>query len=206
MINLHLLLILVLSYLIGSINFSIILCRIKTGKDIRSFGSGNAGATNALRTMGKSAGICVLILDALKTVAAVFISCAICKDDKSSALYLSAIGAVLGHNYPIWYGFKGGKGIVVSITSVFLADWKIGLAITIIAIAIMAISKYVSLGSICGAALLIIFSFIFKRNDQMFVFYSIAIGILAIYRHKENIKRLINKSENKLNFSKKKEI
>lgn len=205
MINIWMLLVLILSYLIGSINFSIIICRIKTGKDIRNFGSGNAGATNTLRTLGKGAGISVLILDVLKTVAAALISISIYKGDKSAAIYMSAIGTVLGHNYPVWFGFKGGKGIAVSAAAVFLADWKIGLAITVFSLLVMAVSKYVSLGSISGAALLIILALIFKRNDEMFIFFSIAIGILAIYRHKENIKRLLEGKENKLSLSKKKE-
>lgn len=205
MINVWMLLVLILSYLIGSINFSIIICRIKTGKDIRNFGSGNAGATNTLRTLGKGAGISVLILDVLKTVAAALISISIYKGDKSAAIYMSAIGTVLGHNYPVWFGFKGGKGIAVSAAAVFLADWKIGLAITVFSLLVMAVSKYVSLGSISGAALLIILALIFKRNDEMFIFFSIAIGILAIYRHKENIKRLLDGKENKLSLSKKKE-
>lgn len=205
MINVWMLLVLILSYLIGSINFSIIICRIKTGKDIRNFGSGNAGATNTLRTLGKGAGISVLILDVLKTVAAALISISIYKGDKSAAIYMSAIGTVLGHNYPVWFGFKGGKGIAVSAAAVFLADWKIGLAITAFSLLVMAVSKYVSLGSISGAALLIILALIFKRNDEMFIFFSIAIGILAIYRHKENIKRLLEGKENKLSLSKKKE-
>ena len=205
MINIWMLLVLILSYLIGSINFSIIICRIKTGKDIRNFGSGNAGATNTLRTLGKGAGISVLILDVLKTVAAALISISIYKGDKSVAIYMSAIGTVLGHNYPVWFGFKGGKGIAVSAAAVFLADWKIGLSITAFSLLVMAVSKYVSLGSISGAALLIILALIFKRNDEMFIFFSIAIGILAIYRHKENIKRLLEGKENKLSLSKKKE-
>lgn len=205
MINVWMLLVLILSYLIGSVNFSIIICRIKTGKDIRNFGSGNAGATNTLRTLGKGAGISVLILDVLKTVAAALISISIYKGDKSAAIYMSAIGTVLGHNYPVWFGFKGGKGIAVSAAAVFLADWKIGLAITVFSLLVMAVSKYVSLGSISGAALLIILALIFKRNDEMFIFFSIAIGILAIYRHKENIKRLLEGKENKLSLSKKKE-
>lgn len=205
MINIWMLLVLILSYLIGSINFSIIICRIKTGKDIRNFGSGNAGATNTLRTLGKGAGISVLILDVLKTVAAALISISIYKGDKSAAIYMSAIGTVLGHNYPVWFGFKGGKGIAVSAAAVFLADWKIGLSITAFSLLVMAVSKYVSLGSISGAALLIILALIFKRNDEMFIFFSIAIGILAIYRHKENIKRLLEGKENKLSLSKKKE-
>lgn len=206
MINLYLLAALLLSYLIGSINFSIILCKIKTGKDIRSFGSGNAGATNALRTLGKGAGISVLVLDALKTVAAVFLSKTICKNDQSTALYISALGTVLGHNYPLWHGFKGGKGIVVSITSVYLADWRMGLAVTVFALLIMITTKYVSLGSICGAMLFMLLALIFKRENDMFLLFSFAIGILAVYRHKENIKRLKEGKENKLNFSKKKEI
>lgn len=194
---------LLIGYLIGSINSSIIIGKILTGKDIRDFGSGNAGATNALRILGKKAGILTFVFDALKTLVAILICQSIFKESREMAIYLSGIGTVLGHNYPLWFKFKGGKGIVVSVVTIFFADWRIGLLIFIVSLSIMIISKYVSLGSVLGSILLIILAFIFKRDNIPYITYALIISSLAIFRHRANIARLINGTENKLNFSKK---
>lgn len=194
---------LLIGYLMGSINSSIIICKIMTGKDIRDFGSGNAGATNALRTLGKKAGILTFLFDALKTVVAILICRLIFKDNTELAVYFSGIGAVLGHNYPVWFGFKGGKGIVVSIVTIFFADYRLGLIVFIASIFIMIVSKYVSLGSVLGSILLIILSLIFKNDNIPYLVFVFVISLLAIYRHKANIKRLLNGTESKLKFSKK---
>lgn len=197
---------LLIGYFIGSINSSIIIGKILTGKDIRDFGSGNAGATNALRVLGKKAGILTFIFDALKAVVAILICQSIFNENREIAIYLSGIGTVLGHNYPVWFKFKGGKGIVVSVVTIFFADWKIGLLIFIVSLSIMIVSKYVSLGSVLGSILLIIFAFIFKRDNIPYIIYAIIISSLAIFRHRANITRLINGTENKLNFSKKTDV
>lgn len=194
---------LLIGYFIGSINSSIIIGKILTGKDIRDFGSGNAGATNALRVLGKKAGILTFVFDALKAVIAILISQIIFKDNKEIAIYLSGIGTVLGHNYPLWFKFKGGKGIVVSAVTIFFADWKIGLVIFIISLSIMIFSRYVSLGSVIGSVLLIILAFVFKTENVPYIVYALIISSLAIFRHRANISRLISGTENKLNFSKK---
>lgn len=194
---------LLIGYLIGSINSSIIIGKILTGKDLRDYGSGNAGATNALRVLGKKAGILTFVFDALKTVIAILICQAIFKENKEIAIYLSGIGTVLGHNYPLWFKFKGGKGIVVSVVTIFFADWKIGLFIFIVSLFIMIISRYVSLGSVVGSVLLIILAFIFKWDNIPYIVYALIISSLAIFRHRANILRLISGTENKLNFSKK---
>lgn len=191
-------------YLLGSINSSIIICKIMTGKDIREFGSGNAGATNALRTLGKKAGTLVFVFDALKTVAALCIVQLIFNDNRALAVYFAGIGAVIGHNYPVWFGFKGGKGIVVSIVTVFFTDYKIGIVVFIVALLVMIITKYVSLGSIVGSVLLLLLSVIFKRSDPSYLVYAFIISVLAIYRHKVNIIRLIGGTESKIRLSSKK--
>ena len=195
---------LLIGYLLGSVNSSIIICKIMTGNDIRNFGSGNAGATNALRTLGKKAGILVFVFDALKTVFALIIVQLLFKDNKALATYFAGIGAVLGHNYPVWFGFKGGKGIVVSIVTIFFTDYKIGLLVFTVSIFIMIVTKYVSLGSIIGSILLIALSIIFKNDNIPYLIYVFVISLLAIYRHKANIVRLIHGEENKLSFSKNK--
>ena len=190
--------ILVFSYLIGSISSSIIISKIMTGEDIRKHGSGNAGATNALRVLGKKGGILTLLGDILKTVIAILISKVILKEDTSLAVYLSGVGAVLGHNYPVWFGFKGGKGIAVSITAILFADFKIGLIVLIVSLLIMATTKYVSLGSVMGAVLCIFLSLILRWGDVYYILFTVIVGVLAIYRHKANIVRLLKGEENKL--------
>lgn len=193
-------LILIISYLLGSINTSIIVGKIKSGEDIRKFGSGNAGATNTLRTFGKSAAILVVLGDVLKAVISILIAKLIWSENLS--VYIASVGVILGHNFPIFFGFKGGKGIVVSATASLFADWRVGLVIIIISLLIMLITKYVSLGSVIGACLIIVFGLIFRGIDMEFLVFSIIVGGLAIIMHKKNIVRLINGTENKLSFSK----
>jgi len=195
---LKIVLILVLSYFIGSISSSIIISKIMTGDDIRKQGSGNAGATNALRVLGKKGGILTLLGDILKTVISILISKIVLSEDTDLAVYLSGVGAVLGHNYPVWFGFKGGKGIAVSITAILFADYRIGLIVLLVSILVMAITKYVSLGSVLGAALCIILSIVFRWHDTYYILFTVIVGLLAIYRHKTNIVRLIKGEENKL--------
>lgn len=196
-------LILVLSYFLGSISSSIIISKIMTGDDIRKHGSGNAGATNALRVLGKKGGILTLLGDIVKTVVAILVSTLILKEDKSLAIYLAGIGAVLGHNYPVWFGFKGGKGIAVSITSILFADWKIGLVVLVVSLIIMSTTKYVSLGSVLGAILCIVLSLVFRWENWSYIVFTVIVGLLAVYRHKANIVRLIKGEESKLGSSKK---
>lgn len=219
----------IISYLIGSINSSIIISRIVCGKDIRESGSGNAGATNMLRTMGKKYAVITLIIDILKGVIAVLIASvyvkyinngaryeewgsqsdlAMCRDliAKISLPYIAGVCVVLGHNFPIFFGFKGGKGVATSLGVVMMLDWKVGLIVLITAIAIMAITRYVSLGSIVGAiafaALEIIkMGYLHEWNAVQLVCVLILAGLL-LARHHENIGRLINGTENKLGAKK----
>lgn len=191
----------ILAYLLGSINTSIIVGKIKAGDDIRNHGSGNAGATNTLRTYGKGAAVMVLIGDALKAVVAILLAKLILNEQ--TAVYVAGIGVTLGHNFPVFFGFKGGKGVVVSAVSCLFADWFIGVLSIITAVAIMAITKFVSLGSVLGAVLIIVFGLIFKGLDIPYITFSILLGGLAIFMHRKNIVRLIQGTENKLSFSKK---
>ena len=222
----------VISYLIGSVNFSIMLSKKLTGKDIRESGSGNAGATNMLRTHGKKMAIATLILDVLKGVLAIVISWIIggitiglfnklfdmwdlwnyaVGDIFAAIPYIAAVCVVLGHNFPLYFGFKGGKGVATSLGVVMMLDWKIGLIIAVIAIAVMAITRYVSLGSIIGGALYIVINlaiFITQHVRGSVVNITsmvcvVILGGLLIARHHANIGRLLNGTENKLSFSKK---
>ncbi len=191
------LIILIISYLLGSINTSIIISKIMLHDDIRNHGSKNAGATNALRIMGKKGAILVVIGDILKAVLSIIIAKLILPSE-DNAIYIAGIGVILGHNFPLYFGFKGGKGIIVSTVSMLFADPMIGVFVVAVSILIMAISRYVSLGSILGAALFVVLSLIFKNQNPDFIVFSLIISILAIYMHKTNIKRLLSGTENKL--------
>lgn len=195
------LMVLIAAYLLGSINTSIIVSKIMIGDDIRNHGSGNAGATNTLRTVGKKGAVLVVVGDILKTIIAIYIGKFILNFDQN-AVFIAGLGTVLGHNFPLYFKFKGGKGIVVSTTAMFFADPVIGLIVFVVAISIMAISKYVSLGSVLGAVLFVVCAFIFKSQNTDFIVFAMMLALLAIYMHKSNIVRLFNGTENKLNFKK----
>lgn len=221
----------VISYLIGSVNFSIILSRIIGKKDIRESGSGNAGATNMLRTYGKKMGVVTLLLDVLKGVICVLIAIAYVKFINSpdryyewgsqsdlamyrdmldfiALPYIAGVAVILGHNFPVYFGFKGGKGVATSLGVVLMLDWKIGLIVMVIALAIMAITRYVSLGSVLGGAIFIVLEIIkaivMHEYNIIQLVCVIIIGGLLIARHHANIKRLLNGTENKLSLKKEK--
>ena len=196
-----LIIVFVIAYLLGSINTSIIVGKIKSGKDIRNFGSGNAGATNTLRTFGKIAAVLVILGDVLKAVVSILI--AKLWLGEQIAMYVASVGVILGHNFPVLFGFKGGKGIVVSAVACLFTDWRIGLPIVIVALLIMFTTKYVSLGSILGACFMIVLGLIIRRPfDIEYTVFSCVVALLAIVMHRKNIVRLLKGTENKLSFSK----
>lgn len=199
----------VISYLLGSLNTSVIVGKF-AGVDVRTKGSGNAGMTNTLRVIGKKAAVLVFVFDFLKTIAALFVSGVIAKvfDNQNTELleyckYIGAFGAVLGHNFPIYFGFKGGKGIVSSIAVILYLDYRIGIIIAVVCVAIMIITKYVSLGSVVGAILYPIFVIAFNTDFESktvpyYIAMSVVISLLALYRHRANIKRLLTGTESKI--------
>ena len=204
----------IVSYLIGSINSSILMSRAMD-KDIRTSGSGNAGATNMLRTYGKKMGAITLILDILKGVVCILIANTTAKamtggniDAGWAALpYIAGVCVALGHNFPLYFGFKGGKGVATSLGVVLMLDWIIGLIVAVIAIGIMAITKYVSLGSIIGGITFIAAEIIKMAVTGGFrpiqLICAVILGGLLVVRHHANIKRLLNGTENKLGSKKK---
>lgn len=187
--------IVIICYLIGNISFSFLLTKLKLRKDIREFGSGNAGTTNVLRVLGKKYAVMVLSGDVLKGVVAVLIG----KFFGSSQIVtiLCGLAVVIGHNWPALMGFRGGKGIATSIGVFLVYDPIIALICIAIGIVIIAVSKYVSLGSISGMIIFPVVNLIFSRGIQNFIYASI-IAIIAIYKHRTNIERLIKGNENKL--------
>ena len=208
-------LIAIIAYLIGSINFSVILSKKMAGFDVRQKGSGNAGTTNMLRSVGKKAAAITLICDILKGVVSIGIAILVGylfnAQNKSILVQIAAIAVVIGHTFPIFFGFKGGKGVATSLGVLIMTNWQIGLICLAIAIIIMAITKMVSLGS-CMAAiafpLLTYFAanifenaYIAKEGSSYFV-YSIILAVIVLFNHRSNIKRIITGKENKLSFKK----
>lgn len=208
-------LIAIIAYLIGSINFSVILSKKMAGFDVRQKGSGNAGTTNMLRSVGKKAAAITLICDILKGVVSIGIAILVGylfnAQNKSILVQIAAIAVVIGHTFPIFFGFKGGKGVATSLGVLIMTNWQIGLICLAIAIIIMAITKMVSLGS-CMAAiafpLLTYFAanifenaYIVKKGSSYFV-YSIILAVIVLFNHRSNIKRIITGKENKLSFKK----
>lgn len=185
---------LILGYLFGSLNFAIIYSKLK-GEDIRNYGSGNAGATNVLRTYGKGAAAIVFLLDISKGVIAVLLARIVF----DGLIYdcSAALGAVLGHNFPVYYKFAGGKGVSTSLAVLLILHYPTALIALVSFIIVVISTKYVSLSSIIAAVSAMISAFVFFRLDVFSIFCAI-IGILCIVRHRANIKRLLKGTENKL--------
>lgn len=228
----QLIVILMIGYLIGSVNLSIILGKLMGKGDIREQGSGNAGTTNTLRVLGKGPAALVLIFDICKAVIAILIAKGIFALTGVEALVyplipedavtllpitlvhniqyelgilLAALGAILGHNFPIYYGFKGGKGIATSLGAILMIEWQIGLVCLIFGLALILLSRMVSLGSICTAilypVLVWVMGDVFGTSFEaklVYVIFAVCIAALAIFRHRSNIKRLLDGTENKL--------
>ena len=190
------------AYLLGSIPFGFLMAKAK-GIDIRKVGSGNIGATNALRVLGKPAGIAVLLLDVAKGFAAVWLCAVLVKQfsantDLETLRVVAGIGAVLGHNYTCWLKFKGGKGIATTAgVYLALAQWPLLIALAVFILAI-ALTKYVSVGSIAGAVALPAAVWLMTPQNIFLSIVTTALGALAIYKHKSNIQRLRARTENRL--------
>ena len=181
----------IISYLMGSIPFGYILTKIFLKKDIREIGSGNIGATNALRTGNKGIGYSTLILDILKAVVPVVYVKIFYQD----FLYLASLSAFLGHVFPIWLKFKGGKGVATYVGILFAINIYFGIVFTISWFVTFFISKFSSLSSLVGAASIPIYLLILTQLNQA-IFFAIMF-ILIFFTHRENIKRLKNKEETK---------
>ena len=180
-----------ISYLMGSIPFGLILTKIFLKKDIREVGSGNIGATNVLRTGNKAIGYLTLILDILKAVIPVLYI----KINFPELVYISSLSVFIGHVFPVWLKFKGGKGVATYLGILFSINYILGIIFIFSWLVIFFISKYSSLGSILSSLTIPIFIY-FNSNYQNEYFF-IIMFVLILYTHKENVKRLINKEESK---------
>ena len=203
----------IIAYLIGSVNFSILISKKMAGFDVREKGSGNAGTTNMLRSVGKKAAAITLICDILKGVVSIVIAIIvgnIVKNlDREFLLQIAGIAVVIGHTFPIFFGLKGGKGVATSLGVLLMSNWQIGLICLVFAIVLMALTRMVSLGS-CAAAVLfpVLTLFINQhytvltdgKNGRVYFVYSVILAIIVLYNHRSNIKRILNGTENKLSF------
>ena len=191
------------SYLLGSVNVSIIISKKFYGEDIREFGSGNAGMTNVMRTYGKKMAALTFGGDFLKAVIASLVG----------RLFLGFFGAYLagffcflGHIFPCFYKFKGGKGIVTAAAMVLMTDWRIFLILIAVFVLIVVLTKFISLGSVVGLAF---YPFVLDRmwgifgygnKPRIVIIFAIGVMILGIWGHRKNIKRIIDHKENKFTF------
>ena len=182
------------SYFLGSIPFGLILTKFFLKKDLREIGSGNIGATNVLRTGKKILGAFTLILDGLKAYTAVIITNKYFPD----YIYLSALLCFLGHIFPIWLKFKGGKGVAVFLGILFALSVNFAIIFLISWSLILFLSRYSSISSLISTGIIFLYSFYLKNSFESIFFF--IIFIIVVYTHRENIVRLKNKTEDKINL------
>jgi glycerol-3-phosphate acyltransferase PlsY len=192
-------------YLLGSINAALVIGKVFFKKDIRNYGSGNAGTTNVLRTFGKGAAAAVLVVDFLKGILACLAGQMLTGEIENigwAGVYLAGFAAVIGHNWPVFFGFRGGKGVLTSFAVILYMSPVPALICLAVFIIVVSLTKYVSLGSIIAAILWPVVSIFFDLPALMLVI-AVLMVILIIIRHKENITRLFQGTEKKLNFKSK---
>ena len=200
----------IIAYIVGSFNISILISKKVAGFDVREKGSGGTGATNMLRSVGKIPALITLIWDVLKGVISIgitlFIAWITGTKDVAFLVQIAGIFVIIGHTFPIFFGFKGGKGVATSLGVLLMTNWQIGLICLVFAIVLMALTRMVSVGSIMAAILFPVLTlfigsehFIVKGN--YFVF-SLIIAVIVIFNHRQNIKRIVDGKENKLSFKK----
>lgn len=210
------LLVTLVAYLIGSISFSVIFGKKFAGVDVREKGSKNAGSTNVLRVAGKKAAICSLVCDILKGVVAVLIAFIVAKIigqesiDGALLIQLAGFAVIVGHTFPVFFKFKGGKGVATALGVLLIVNYQIGLICLVFALLLMFLTRMVSVGSIGAAILFPVLTIFIGQNyiinpvsaANSYLPLAIAVAILVIYNHRSNVQRLLNGTENKLSFKK----
>ncbi|WP_039765357.1 MULTISPECIES: glycerol-3-phosphate 1-O-acyltransferase PlsY [unclassified Caldicellulosiruptor] len=192
---LQILIVLAVGYLIGSVLPALIIGKMLNGVDIRKYGSGNPGTTNVLRTMGIGPAILVFTIDVLKGVVATLFAKIVMPDDVVLGVTLAGFAVICGHNWPLYFGFRGGKAVATSIGVALVATPVITLVVIALALIVLVIKRYVSLTSIVGSILYFLVILIFARE---YWFLALIIMVVIIIRHRENIKRLLNGTERKI--------
>ena len=204
----------IIAYCIGSVNFSVIFSKKFAGFDVREKGSGNAGTTNMLRSVGKKAAAITLVCDILKGVVSIGIAILlgnIPDMNKELLVQIAGVVVILGHTFPVFFGFKGGKGVATSLGVLLLSNWQIGLICLVFALVLMILTRIVSVGS-CAAAVLfpILTLFINEhytvltegKSGNVYFIYSVILAVIVLFNHRSNIKRILNGTENKVSFKK----
>ena len=201
----------IIAYLIGSVNFSVILSKKMAGFDVREKGSGNAGTTNMLRSVGKKAAALTLICDILKGIVAIliamFIGWAFQVENQSLLVQIAGIAVVIGHTFPVFFGFKGGKGVATSLGILIMSNWQIGLICLVFGVLLIALTRMVSLGSCAAAVLFPVLTLFITENYIVtqcsgYLIYSIILAVIVLFNHRSNIKRILAGKENKISFKK----
>ena len=205
----------IIAYLIGSINFSILISKKKARYDIRQKGSGNAGTTNMLRNLGKKYAAITLICDVLKGVVAIGIAIIVGNilgdTNKALLVQIAGVAVVIGHTFPIFFGFKGGKGVATSLGILLMTNWQLGLICLVFALVLMALTRVVSMGSIAAAILYPVLTLFVGGGHYIvessglgsgYFIYSVILAVIVIFNHRENIKRILSGTENKISFNK----
>lgn len=193
------------AYLIGSISFSVIFTKKLAGFDVREKGSKNAGSTNVLRTAGKKVAILTLVCDVLKGVIAVLFAKFIGKVDNFEhteyLVQLAGLMVVLGHTFPIFFGFKGGKGVATSLGVIMIINWQIGLICLVFALILMILTRIVSIGSVAAAILFPVLTLFITENYSVpgdYRIFGILLGVFVCFNHRANIKRLLKGEEKRI--------
>ena len=200
----------IIAYLLGSISFSVIISKAMAGFDVREKGSKNAGTTNVLREVGIKAAVITLVCDILKGIIAIVIAIFIGNIaegiDKVLLIQLAGIFVILGHTFPVFFKFKGGKGVATSLGVLLVTNWQIGLICLVFALVVMAFSQMVSMGSVAAAILFPVLTLFISQNYIIpesgfrYLIYSLIIALIVIFNHRENIKRILDGTENKISF------
>ena len=199
----------IIAYLLGSISFSVIISKKMAGFDVREKGSGNAGSTNVLRTVGKKAAIITLICDVLKGVIAILVAFLTGKIfsglDNALLIQLAGVFVILGHTFPVFFRFRGGKGVATALGVLLMTNWQIGLICLVFALILIALTRMVSVGSIAAAILFPVLVLFIDQNyivstsgwdNWSYFIYSVIVALLVIFNHRENLKRLLSGTEN----------
>lgn len=193
-----------IAYALGSLNFGIIISKLFYHDDVRKHGSGNAGTTNMLRTYGKGAALGTIIGDALKVVVAILVGYLLVGKLMGGG-HIAGLCAIIGHVFPVYYGFKGGKGVVASAITILMLDPAVFAVVFLFFVVVVAIWRYISLGSIIAAAVYPLVTYASRGPSPDFIF-ALLIACFVIFLHRTNIQRLLDGKENKLSFKKKDDL
>lgn len=196
--KLYTFLVFIITYLICSINPAIEICKMKTGEDIRKLGSGNAGTANAMRVLGKPLGVLVIICDILKVFASfalVYFISKIFNKDITTLKSIFIVAAVVGHCYPVYYKFKGGKGVIVGMTTAFILDVRTALICTVVGVIVILITRTVAMGTFLGTLVYVVITIFTVKEYIIPVIIACAI---IMFKHRANVKRILTRQEERL--------